>query len=298
MLRPFLLAVSLVVLAAGASLVAAFAEPTAEERDAIRAACRSDFMANCAGVQPGGRDALECLVHHQASLSAACASAVKAIAAPAAAPAPAPAASEAKPAAPAAPASAAEPASQPGAPATTQPVASPTAAKPPVNAEAELATLRHACTLDDMMAHCAWIPPNNPELVLCLKANATDLSSSCQTALQALPAPPKPAAAAPPSPPKPAARSTASPASAPSAAVPPIAPPMASPPAPAAVAPLAPMPPLRPRRALAILKICDAEKTAFCGGIPAGGGRLIACLAANAGRLSPPCYAAMAEAKR
>src|SRR6516164_214560 len=41
---------------------AAFAQqPTPEQISAIRASCRSDFMAQCAGVKPGGKEALECL---------------------------------------------------------------------------------------------------------------------------------------------------------------------------------------------------------------------------------------------
>src|ERR1700730_6033786 len=43
--------------------------PTQAQRDAIRAACRSDFMANCFGVQPGGKEAFECLLQNDAKLS-------------------------------------------------------------------------------------------------------------------------------------------------------------------------------------------------------------------------------------
>ena len=64
-------------------------QPTQAQRDAIRAACRSDFMANCASVQPGGKEALECLLRNEAKLSGPCRSAVNAIAGPAASPAPA-----------------------------------------------------------------------------------------------------------------------------------------------------------------------------------------------------------------
>ena len=34
-------------------------QPTEAQRDAIRAACRSDFMADCSGVEPGGKEAFE-----------------------------------------------------------------------------------------------------------------------------------------------------------------------------------------------------------------------------------------------
>jgi len=47
-------------------------QPTNEQRNAIRAACRSDFVANCAGVEPGGKEALECLLRSHDNLSASC----------------------------------------------------------------------------------------------------------------------------------------------------------------------------------------------------------------------------------
>jgi hypothetical protein len=62
-------------------------QPTQAQRDALRAACRSDFMANCASVQPGGKEALECLMRNDAKLSPPCRSAVSAIATPASSPA-------------------------------------------------------------------------------------------------------------------------------------------------------------------------------------------------------------------
>src|SRR5581483_1780435 len=64
--------------------------------------------------------------------------------------------------------------------------------------EDTLKTVQNACTMSEMMAHCSWIQPGNPEIVLCLKANAADLSPSCQAAVQAAPA--TPAAAATPEP--------------------------------------------------------------------------------------------------
>jgi hypothetical protein len=42
-------------------------QPTQAQRDAIRAVCRSDFMANCASVQPGGKEALQCLLRNEAN---------------------------------------------------------------------------------------------------------------------------------------------------------------------------------------------------------------------------------------
>jgi hypothetical protein len=67
-------------------------QPTPEQMSAIRANCRSDFMANCSGVQRGGKDALECLKGNLGKLSGGCQAAVSAIS-PAPAPAAAPVAS-------------------------------------------------------------------------------------------------------------------------------------------------------------------------------------------------------------
>jgi len=74
------------------------AQPIAAQQNAIRQACRSDYMAHCSGVTPGGAEALACLQQHAAESSAGCqraltaiksASAPKAAAAPLAAPMPA-----------------------------------------------------------------------------------------------------------------------------------------------------------------------------------------------------------------
>ncbi|HUC51277.1 MAG TPA: hypothetical protein VMA30_18000, partial [Xanthobacteraceae bacterium] len=76
MFRPFALAGAFVALSIH---VAAAQQPTPAQRDAIRASCRSDFIANCAGVTPGGKEAFECLLRNQAKLSPACNTAVSAI---------------------------------------------------------------------------------------------------------------------------------------------------------------------------------------------------------------------------
>ena len=54
-------------------------KPTAKQTSAIRAACRSDFVSRCPGVQPGGAAALQCLQRNAAELSPPCKSAVAAI---------------------------------------------------------------------------------------------------------------------------------------------------------------------------------------------------------------------------
>jgi hypothetical protein len=71
------------------SIVAAPAlaqQPTSAQQEAIRQSCRSDFMANCSGVQPGGAAALGCLKQNAAKLSPACQRALSAVGGSAAAP--------------------------------------------------------------------------------------------------------------------------------------------------------------------------------------------------------------------
>lgn len=88
------------VLALAALTASAAAQVTSAQQSAIRSNCRSDFMAKCSGVQPGGKDALLCLQKNVAGLSAGCQTAVRATmpaepakaAAPAVAPSPPPAA--------------------------------------------------------------------------------------------------------------------------------------------------------------------------------------------------------------
>src|SRR5215469_6157301 len=147
-------------------------EPSQAQRDAIRASCRSDFIANCSGVQPGGKDAFECLKRNEAKLSASCKTAVNAVV---------PAASE-----PTAP--------QPkrGSPESPQAPAAAPAAATAQSQEDQLKIVRSVCTMDDFMAHCSWIAPNSPELLLCLKGNASNLSPACQQAVQTLAAEPAP----------------------------------------------------------------------------------------------------------
>src|SRR5262249_54491702 len=164
-------------------------QPTQAQRDAIRASCRSDFIANCLSVKPGGKDALACLMRNEAKLSAPCKSAVQAVTSTAPAPA-----------VPAIPAAAPEPAS--GAP-------TPESAAVP-SQEDQLKAVRQACTINDFTAHCSWIAPTSPELLLCLKGNAAELSPACQSVVQSLPPPAAPAgvAAPPGEAPKPASPPT------------------------------------------------------------------------------------------
>jgi hypothetical protein len=91
------------LLAVAAFAGTACAQPTAAQQSALKANCRSDFMANCSSVRPGGKEALQCLQANVGKLSPACQSAVRATMPPepvkAAAPPAAPAASATAPAA-------------------------------------------------------------------------------------------------------------------------------------------------------------------------------------------------------
>ena len=69
-----------------ATATSAFAQaPTEAQKSAIRSACRSDFIAHCSSVTPGGMEAYQCLHKNMSSLSSGCQTAVRAVE-PAAAP--------------------------------------------------------------------------------------------------------------------------------------------------------------------------------------------------------------------
>jgi hypothetical protein len=260
------------VAARGAMLAAAivisasaFAQaPTDAQREAIRSACRSDYVAHCSSVPPGGLESLQCLQKNMSSLSGSCKSAVSAVEAPAAAPAaksdtPAAAPQTDTPAAaePAKPAATAAPAAAPQA-------APSAAAKKPT--DAQIAAIRSACR-SDYPKVCAGVPTGGAPALQCLDKNKSKVSSGCQQALNAA------GGAAPAA----AGGSTGAPAG--SAA------------APAAAAPaVIVLRPMRPREELFVLRsACGGDVRSLCGGVAPGGGRIVQCLATNAGSLSPAC---------
>jgi len=238
---------------------AAAQQPTSERRGAIRAACRSDFIANCAGVEPGGKEALDCLLLHHDALSVPCKTAVDAVAE--------------KPEAPAAPSPAATappPAATPSAQTTTSPAASPA----PTVSQDELNAARAACTLNDIAEHCSWIAPASPEIVLCLRANVAGLSPACRAAVSG-PAPPN--AATEPSPtPAAAARQTQNGHEG--------APPRAAAASGRSTA----------AQTAAIRSACRSDFTANCSGVQPGGLAALQCLKSNSAKLSPACRSAVA----
>src|SRR6516162_8709677 len=99
--------------------------PSEAQRAAVKAQCRSDYIAHCSDVTPGGAAALQCLQKNMASLSASCQSAVRAVEASVQKPEPkAEAKPESKPESPAE--TAAKPATEPAAEPSAAPAASKT----------------------------------------------------------------------------------------------------------------------------------------------------------------------------
>ncbi|MCC6778635.1 MAG: hypothetical protein IT537_18740 [Hyphomicrobiales bacterium] len=252
----------------------AFAQqPNQAQVNAIRQACRSDYMSHCASIPPGGAQALACLRSNADKLSAGCQQAVNAVggvapkaataapAAPAAAPTPPPAATAA-PAAPAAPATAAAapaPAAPaaPAAPTASAPSAAPAATAPAAATNrAQQARIRQACGRD-YQAHCAGITPGGANALACLQRNVRMLSGPCQQALATMSSPAG-VAAAPPPPPEPA--------------------------------PLL----VSPREEMFMLRMsCGLDYRRFCRGLAPGGGRIAACLHYYSAQLSPNCQQAL-----
>jgi hypothetical protein len=250
---------------AGAIVISASAlaqAPTDAQREAIRSACRSDYMAHCSSVPPGGLESLQCLQKNMSSLSASCKSAVSAVEAPAAAPA---AQSETPAAAPTAETpAAAEPAKPAAAPAAAPKAAAGGAAKKPT--DAQIAAIRSACR-SDYPKVCAGVPTGGAPALQCLDKNKSKVSSGCQQALNAAGGGATPAAAG--------GSTGGASAAAPAAAAP---------------APVIVLRPMRPREELFVLRsACGGDVRSLCGGVAPGGGRIVQCLATNAGSLSPAC---------
>jgi hypothetical protein len=257
-------------MARGALLVTAFfataalaQAPSEAQRAAIKSQCRSDYMAHCSTIPPGGEASLQCLQKNMSSLSAGCASAVRAVepqAAPKAESTPAAPKAESAPAAPkteTVPAAAtAKPAAEPAAP---KAAASAPAKQP---SSAQTSAIRSACRTDYPKV-CAGVPTGGAPALQCLEKNKAKLSAACATAVGAASGG-APAAGTVP------ATATA---------------------APAAAAPtIMILRPMRPREELFVLRsACGADVRSICGGVAPGGGRIVQCLATNAASLSPTC---------
>jgi hypothetical protein len=244
----------------------AFAQaPSEAQREAIKSNCRSDYMAHCSSIPPGGAASLECLQKNMASLSGSCASAVKAVsgasetkAEPAAAPAkeePRETKTESTPAA-----EPAKTAAEPAAKSSTK-----SAGKP---SSAQISAVRANCR-SDYPKVCAGVPPGGEPALACLEKNKAKVSAACAKAVAAVGGGGgAPAAAAGPG------VSSGAPAAG------------AAPAAPAVIV----LRPMRPREELFVLRsACGGDVRSLCAGVPVGGGRIIQCLASQAAALSPAC---------
>jgi hypothetical protein len=258
-----------------AAMPASSQQPTSAQRDAIRSACRADYQAHCASVPPGGAASLQCLQQNMSALSSACQMAVRAVE-PAAETKAEPKAepktenktentTESKPeTAPAAAAS--KPAE--AAPAPTATISPPAPAAQP--SSAQVSAIRSACR-SDYPKVCAGVPTGGAAALQCLDKNKTKLSAGCGKAVAAISGGAAPAAAA--------AKEGAT-AAAPAAA-----------PAPTVIV----LRPMRPREELFVLRsACGGDVRSVCGGVQPGGGRIVQCLAQNAGSLSPACKQVLA----
>ena len=248
--RRALLAATLFATATGAFAQA----PTEAQKSAIRSACRSDFMAHCASVTPGGAEAYQCLQKNMSSLSSGCQTAVRAVE-PAAAPK-----TEAAPAK-------SEPAKTEAAPAAA---AAPKAAASKQPSSTQIAAVKSACRADYPKV-CASVPPGGAPALECLEKNKAKVSPACEKAVSAATGGGSAAATAAPAGAAPAA---AAPAAAPAVIV---------------LRPLRPREEL-----FIVRSACGADIRTLCAGVAPGGGRIVQCISSNAASLSPACKEVLA----
>jgi hypothetical protein len=252
--------------------------PSEAQREAIKSECRNDYMAHCSSIPPGGAASLECLQKNMASLSAGCASAVKAVEAP----------SETK-AEPAKEETKQEPKqetkTEPKAePATTtaKPAAEPapkTAAAPKQPTSAQISAIKSNCR-SDYPKVCAGVPTGGAPALQCLEKNEAKLSANCKTAVMA---------AAGGGGAAPAASGGSAPAAAGTAAAAAAAPAAAEP-------PVLVVRPLRPREVLFVMRsACGEDVRLLCPGVAPGGGRIIECLVSQPAKISPACRSVLGQ---
>jgi len=260
-----------------ASAVPALSQaPSEAQRDAIKTQCRSDYIAHCSSVPPGGEASLQCLQKNMSSLSSSCQSAVRAVEAPAAA---APAAAPKAESAPAAAsktgtAPAAAPAKPAAGAAAPKAAAATSAAQP---SSAQTSAIRSACR-SDYPKVCAGVPTGGAPALQCLEKNKGKLSPACEKAVAAVSGGAAPAAGSAPA----------------AAAAPAAAGAVAAPAAPTVIV----LRPMRPREELFVLRsACGADVRSICGGVAPGGGRIVQCLATNAASLSPACTDVLSQFK-
>jgi hypothetical protein len=231
---------------------------TPEQQTAMRQFCGADYMAKCGNVAPSAPAARQCLLSHEAELSANCRGALTLLGVGGS-----PTAVQSPPPAQAATATSAPAATQPAAP---HPSASRRAthataavAAPPARPTAQQqAAIRQSCQ-SDFMAKCSGVKPGGADALHCLQRNSAQLSSNCRSAVAAIGGG--------------ASHATAAAA------------------APAAAAPAA-MPTAEQQSA--IKRACQRDFMMNCRGVQPGGQEALACLQRNASRLSANCRTSLA----
>jgi hypothetical protein len=129
--------------------------------------------------------------------------------------------------------------------------------------QAQASAIKQSCR-SDYQANCSSVPAGGRASLECLQQHLSNLSPACQSAVNG--------ASGGGSAHPPANATQAAPAEAP--------------------------PAMSPRQKAAFMRrSCGADFHAYCQGVPLGGGRGLACLAANESRLSPSCSSALAEAR-
>jgi hypothetical protein len=260
--------------------------PTQAQRAAIKSQCRSDYMAHCSNIAPGGAASLQCLQKNMASLAPGCQAAVQAVAGPSQAKSESK--TESKPETAAAPAASTdtetsnETTTEPAPAATTTPPATAPASKSAgmqKPSSAQVAAIRSACR-SDYPKVCAGVPTGGAQALQCLEKNKASVSPACQNAVAAVAG-----GAAAPAGSAPAQEAATSPAAAPGAA-----------PAAPSAPPVIVLRPMRPREVLFVMRsACGADVRTLCAGVDPGGGRILECLASNASSLSPDCRAVLSQ---
>ena len=261
-----------VAICATATSIAAQA-PTQAQRAAIKSQCRSDYIAHCSSIAPGGAASLQCLQKNMASLAPGCQAAVQAVTGPSEAKA------EPKSETAAAPTADTKTETKTEAATTAAPAAKSAGMKKP--SSAQVAAIRSACR-SDYSRVCAGVPTGGAQALQCLDKNKASVSPACQNAVAAVAG----GAAAPAgsAPAQEAATSPVAPAAAPAA------------PSPAAAPPVIVLRPMRPREVLFVMRsACGADVRSLCAGVDPGGGRILQCLVSNASSLSPDCRAVLSQ---
>lgn len=134
------------------------------------------------------------------------------------------------------------------------------AAQQPTQAQAS--AIKQSCRTD-YQSYCSSVPTGGSAALQCLQQHISSLSGACQTAVNAA--------------------TGGSPA-------------QASKTEPSGAQPSPPPPPTSMRQKAALMRrYCGRDFQAYCHGVQPGGGRVMACLAQNEARLSPPCKRALSE---